>query len=367
MTRSSVVTIGIVVLAGASFAALVPERREPGSRASEWMETDSVVAAEQARLVEHRRAFSRTEHHILHLEARAAARTLPRPQGERLQLRVAPAASPEVAARYRHHLEREFASLGDAPGARVLVWLDGPRAEAPAGHKHVVLPEVATGDSTCVVLINHATPRLGARRPAPGERLLGLCGFVARFGPPGPGMLEWLDASNAEGAVVDVVAEDPQPTPSTERVPLVLVGSYARMFSCRAGRDASCEALFDSLGSSSIWSYWREDLRTPVSGVYTPLWRWASGRFPATLLADLRRTMGDERFARLWQDNRSPALAYRELMGSSVGPVVRTQLATELPPHAPGPLPSGAGIAGALALIAAAAGWLLGRTRRQYA
>lgn len=227
----------------------------------------------------------------------------------------------------------------DRPAYPIAVVLMVDTTMNPGGHfytRATVLP--SQPDEPCTVVVRFQRPATKWNRSAGQERLLGPCGFFAKYGAPGAGMLEYL-RSNTMRTAEYLWA----PTPWFERDAL-MPASYARSWpalaGCRAGRDSACLAVL--AGTSPMTGYfgaWDDAQRGPNDvSVDGPLLR--SGfydRVSGGLLANLATSLGDDRFARLWRDARGPHVAYEAIAGEPLTAWMQRVVAGEVEPYRPGP------------------------------
>ena len=225
----------------------------------------------------------------------------------------------------------------------------------------VVLPANA-GEPCIVVLVLAARGQLDRVQPQPRDRMLGTCGFYARFGPPGPGVTAWLRRTDGVYARGDVA--EAEVVERREAIDYRNVRESPLAASCAARRLESCERLWESGESWAARQIDTTALAAPVRHVLrmTP---WSTYFYPGTNLAELRRLMGDARFALLWQHEQEPAAAYEALEGRSIGEVAYQMLMQSVKAHEPGPLRAGLPLVLGLVVGAVAALWGIARAPRE--
>lgn len=339
MNRTAIALVGTVAIAIAAFALIVPERTEYTEyrRFSSWLSHVPEVAA--AELLHEARVDSMIQLRGLlrRLETRAAVRALA-PAPELLAVTADDRLPTEVRARFADAVHAEFADY-EAPAGRVRVHLAIARESVRAGYtRYVVLP--ATPDAACTVFIE--LPQAGSRVvPRTRERLLGTCGFYARFGAAGPGMRTWLEETRGEAAASDLLLAQRERsgagTDGRHRVMATDLTYMPLVASCVADNDAACSDLFgarwrgrqSAVEPSAAEALARDVLRGDAFTFF------AAG---ANHLAAMRMELGDARFTEVWRSADPPKAAYQALEGQSVGALVRAQLLKEIEPHRPGPL-----------------------------
>lgn len=203
------------------------------------------------------------------------------------------------------------------------------------------------------------------------ERLLGPCAYVGQFGLPGATIRQWLDARGWQFAQRSSWTQPPRPWldgspayPYRARIDLAYVmGSSGR--ACAGGRDQACiEALLHPEAEVEF----RQTRMTFVEAVLTPgffnpfvhgdnSWltsSWPLGAREWTLLADMVRSLGAERFQRFWSSDLPPEQAFQAATETSLAAWTREWIETTYHPQTTGPaLPAGAtGFAAALLIVA---------------
>src|SRR5690606_18831011 len=132
---------------------------------------------------------------------------------------------------------------------------------------------------------------------------LGPCGLYAIAGIPGPGIATWLDSTRARAALSYREIE-PTTVPDRRRLFGNQMLALLAPLSCAAGRDASCELALltpfaDRRRLPSVTSTGGQQL---VSTYYFEL-----EDYPGDVVAALRASLGEARFARWWASDLPPA------------------------------------------------------------
>ena len=100
---------------------------------------------------------------------------------------------------------------------------------------------------------------------------------------------------------------------------------------------------------------------TPRAWSFSP---WEARRVAGDQLAMLRTTIGEERFAIIWQSADEPATAFQRSEGYPIDELIRRRLAKEVLPYHPGPMVRALPLLLALLLTAGFAWWALARSER---
>lgn len=214
------------------------------------------------------------------------------------------------------------------------------------------------------------------------ERLLGPCAYVEHFGPPGRAISEWMDArgwvfaqrgswSHAALPWLDGMPDSAY----RDRIDLQYVMDPVGV-SCAAGKDEAClRALLEPPTPHP----WRRSMGRTAgvlsTGFYNPFvhgdnaWLtrdWPLGSREWTLLSDMVRTIGPERFERFWTSDLPPEQAFRAATGQPLAEWTRGWIESTYHPQSGGPaLPAGATGFGALLLIAGIGLSIVAARRRQ--
>jgi hypothetical protein len=202
------------------------------------------------------------------------------------------------------------------------------------------------------------------------ERLLGPCAYFQQFGLPGRSIRAWLDARGWQFSQRASWTAAPPPwldgmldSSYRQQIGLEYVMSTVGR-ACAGGQDEAC--LHALLSRAPLAE--RERQMAFSAGVLSPglhnpfvhgdnAWltsAWPLGAREWTLLSDMVRTIGPERFERFWSSELSPEQAFQTAAGTSLATWTREWIETTYHPQATGPtLPAGAtGFAGLLMFVA---------------
>lgn len=298
-----------------------------------------------------------------------APRTLPRGStrdSNGLAVIAEPALPASVRAGAEASARAELQALNGGTSAypvAVVVILDSLVQFGSTYRRAIVLPRAEGEPCTVVVRVSRRV-QVWNRRPA-GENVLGTCGFYAAYGAPGAGMDEWLRATGMRTATY-------ARRPANWRVPEGKIAApnaryWPGLASCRAGREASCAAMFDGLSDlgGSFDQARRLALRTDVT-VQPPITGWSPvDGLSGGLLERLAAAMGRERFGTLWRDARAPAAAHESITGRPLSEWVGESVAEAMEPYRPGPAVPALPLTGTLVLAVGAGMWAVRGSRRR--
>lgn len=272
---------------------------------------------------------------------------------------VQPGLAPQTARIFEHLAREEMAAIVRPRVALRVVVVPDPQ---PVGSYrfYTVIPD--TAGQPCVVVVA-ISERARGLHVAEGSRLLGACGFYARFGYPGSGMQAWLRASRGIAATVDTVLAAPQVQHVREKLKGAEIGQVPAVAACLAGIDAGCAlTTLDPFGISDLKQIIPPSERT--SGVFASF--GGSSRSSASqALAAIRAHVGDARFQQIWASAQDPAEAFKTATGEHIAVFARPMLLRDAHPHRPGPLRGGLPLFLGLGLGLAAALSAITRTRRE--
>ena len=200
MIRRVLVSIALTASAVAGFYAIAPRgnyspRSSPGAFAN-----DATVArarAEYQARSDSAIALDRALERALALEA---VRTL-RPSAAAVSFTADPRLNAAQRAEFARVAEAQFAAY-DAPVVPLRVVL-GAMDQAGAGYRHLAVLPTKPGEPCVSVLL--VEPTRVHVRPRGSDRFAGICGFYARHGLPGRGVLAWIDSGHTLPFSVDVV------------------------------------------------------------------------------------------------------------------------------------------------------------------
>lgn len=214
------------------------------------------------------------------------------------------------------------------------------------------------------------------------ERLLGPCAFLERFGVPGRAVGEWLSVRGWQFAQRSTWASAPRPwldgSPDAAyraRIDLDYVMTTAGR-GCAGGKDGACT---DALLARQPVSRRRSALGLQggmlSTGVFSPFvhgdnaWltsSWPLGAREWTLLSDMVRSIGAERFEAFWTSDLPPDQAFQAATGTSIAGWTRRWIEDTYHPQPTGPaLPAGATGFAAVLLVAAIGLTIVAARRRQ--
>ncbi len=158
---------------------------------------------------------------------------------------------------------------------------------------------------------------------------LRICGFFARYGPPGPHLAEWLrKGGGVFGTGADFFRYDqrtgglPPPRQAFGRSFFRYFGSSERGLACLGGVEASCREIFFSRWTSGAYFQPRgfqeyyQDARSPVD-FFGNRW-YFSGHFGGLdqfLFQELEAEFGTDRFSRFWTSEFPAEDAFRQAFG----------------------------------------------------
>lgn len=266
--------------------------------------------------------------------------------------------SPHIRDAFKAVIEAELRELPEpkVPIRLVLIADDGVRNEF---FGQTFLRPQRAGEP-CVVAIRVAA-RVDARfAPRNGLQRLGPCGLYAIVGMPGPGIASWLDSTRARAAL-SYRATEPTIVPDGGRLFGRQILAALTPLSCAAGRDASCiPALLDPHADRRrLPSVASVGGRTLVSTYYFEI-----EDYPGDVVAALRASLGEERFARWWASELPPAEAYERITGERFATFAQDYLRPRVGRRARGPLRADLPTALGILMAAALSVWAVRRTPR---
>jgi hypothetical protein len=262
-----------------------------------------------------------------------------------------------------------------------------PRAVGSRGALAIdyVLPDDSSRHCIVIARVRSSTTRrlyeAELRNRISRERLLGPCAYFEHFGAPGDSIRRWLDERGWQFAQRSSWNTAPAPwldgipdSSYRSRIDLAYVmGSSGR--ACAGGRDEACaEAVLTRvmLDDRHTSPKLRAGVLSP--GLYNPFvhgdngWltrSWPLGEREWTLLSDMVRSLGAERFERFWASDLPPDRAFQAASGVPLPTWTREWIETTYHPQATGPaLPAGATGFAALMLVVAL-GFAIGAARRR--
>lgn len=279
--------------------------------------------------------------------------------------RVTISASPGVPAASRTGFEQvlrdELAPLGDSIQHPIRLHLLPDPLGKGSYVRIAVLPRRPGAPCSVVILLPANAPR--DILPTRSDRLIGTCGFYAKFGAPGQGMSDWLIATRGIHAVTDRARPERRSATKQRLRPGDALHS-PDVAACAAGNDAMCTEAFSGY-------QWMRRMRARDSMLISEtagtirMNPFATQFIPGRNFSDLRDAMTDARFALLWRSDKDPVAAYEEIEGRPIGHFVRDRLLLEFLPHRPGPLHADLPLALGLGIGALAAVLAIRFTTRQ--
>lgn len=346
--RRLLMPLGFVALAVLGFIVATPEPRKPDDPFAAVLDRDAIVRLQRETINARRDSLGGLSRAIARVTTRQSAearvRALPAGLGAyyfSVDADVPAASRDSFAAK----ITREFASLPAEARVPVRVFVVWDSVRYGFYERAVVVPR--TADQPCVVMVHVGTRSGRPALPLPTDRVVGTCGFFARFGSPGSQVRDWL----VETQGLSAVSDEP---PLRQRIPPRFrfagrdIARAVPVAACLAGRDDPCADVFFSAnawyGATGAYS----ELES-ARGVFRAAPGWANG-FSFTDLAQLRASLGDERFGELWRSPLSPDMAYENLEGRHIATFVRAELLKQVEPHRPGPLHAGLPIAFGVAI-----------------
>lgn len=242
-------------------------------------------------------------------------------------------------------------SWRDRGGIGVLVFTDTATrvdgARLPWGYNAglnvsttILRPTRETG-GRCVAVIRIGHLVLSGASAMPSDHpLLDGCAYYDAFGAPGPQIEAWMDSTN--GGFARVLSFAPLDSAAIQAMHWRFFDFWysSATFTRCAGNDlASCAALLRTPSVNKYWSYWRDNsVPAPVEALEIP--QRATG-FGATLLDEMVREIGPERFQRVWTSPKSLDSAYFDATGEQASAWVHARaVATTGGGYRIGPLPT---------------------------
>lgn len=266
--------------------------------------------------------------------------------------------SPHTRSAFTAALEAELRELPapKVPIRVVLIADDGVRNEF---FGQTFLRPKRAGEP-CVIAIRVAARADARVVPRGGMQRLGPCGLYAIAGMPGPGVASWLDSTRARAAL-SYRATEPTIVPDRGRLFGRQILALLTPLSCAAGRDASCiPALLDPYADRRrLPSVAAAGGRTLVSTYYFEI-----EDYPGDVVAALRASLGEERFARWWASELPPAEAYERITGERFASFAKAYLRPRVGNRPRGPLQAGLPTALGILVAAALTAWAVRGTPR---
>jgi len=248
-------------------------------------------------------------------------------------------------------ITRQWAALGIPSGARNIVAVVIDTFRTPHGLPRtgsamygmpldVFLPSTETKGACIALLTLHTWParstfaRFNARLLSSSEMiesLLSPCAFYAAFGAPSRSIRSWLDdlhwtparladwneASSSWRPAFNPVSVES--APSRDRVDQLRSYISPGGLSCVAGEREACRRVLFEPRHVSVDSAWRAGVITPSVADASNFYRFAGptmlGPAQGSILSEMVRTLGRERFAQFWHSPLAAADAFKEAGG----------------------------------------------------
>lgn len=198
---------------------------------------------------------------------------------------------------------------------------------------------------------------------------LGICGFAGRFGAPGAGMSQWISARWHDQVNPDLGSFDRRFRRYAVRGTRFQLSWWSglddRGVACGAGRLDVCRDI--ALADTGQWALISE--REHLTGVsnYSNFYSYRGlGADENNYLGDLARSLGPERFAKLWKSNEDLSTAFAAATGKDIGAWTHDWIVDTYGPQAADVAPSAFSLMAALGLVGAsiAAAMILAERRR---
>jgi hypothetical protein len=291
-------------------------------------------------------------------EARAAIASL-RPGPGAFALETRGRVSAGTRAAFLAAFEDELAAIPE-PQVPIRALLIADSARVPMNYGMWYRRPQREGDA-CVIVIKIGERPTETITPSTRIRRLGVCGFYARAGMPGPGIAAWLDSTRVAAALTDA-AQSPGPGADiSEQLRGAQVTRFLAPVSCVAGHDAAClEAVLTPLPERRVLPRVSADQAPDLVSAYG----FEMDGYPGDATAQLRVALGDAQFAAWWRSALGPAEAYERLTGRPFARFARAYFEPYLGQRRPGPLRAGLPLVLGLLLAAAAASATIRYARR---
>ena len=229
----------------------------------------------------------------------------------------------------------------------------------------------------CLVLVR-ANPRAFWGNFVTGtdlrDRFMGPCAFYEAYGPPGPGIRRWLDRRSWTLAQYGPGTSGGWYWSSRDSRRNMRGAIGAIGFRCLLGNDSACVTAMMEPGPHERRMHGPSGALMPPMHervVHIPWFlpdRSGLGPRQSSLLGDMARSLGDEKFLAFWRSSLEPMDAFREATGRDVPSWVREWMKGHYPPQETGPTTTRTAVAFALMILAAGIGLaLLAADRRQVA
>jgi hypothetical protein len=207
------------------------------------------------------------------------------------------------------------------------------------------------------------------------ERFLGPCAYYERFGAPGPHIANWLREREWGPGVRSVwdkparqftwgwaTYDMPPERLEQEKAMYLRVRMTPQGIACVSGDVSACEKVFGTvvtgLNRVTLWSTGVVSSRDDIAVPYYEWW-WEDRKSPLgpsdwTLLSEMVRTLGPERFQRFWTSDQPIDAAFRTASGTDIGTWTRDWAQRMYGAQVRGPQLGATSAAGGVAFIALA-------------
>jgi hypothetical protein len=322
-------------------------------------------APSPARVVENLVARTNDRLRLLRLRDSVVRRLSANPQP--ITFAVDPALSTTIRDAMEKAVRERWSALAISHGDPVVVAVVVDTLTSPGGLPRlrrylfgipidVFLPGPETG-GRCVALAHLSAvpqdlgPNMGTiftrnlTSPETINALLSPCAYFAAFGRPGPHVAAWLSGSGWGLARTAAWGQKPAAWKAVVRPESMrsdLAGGLAsatdpswaiRRFvapdgiACLAGRNRACRDILLRVRSNNADSSWRQKVvassGTDVSAFFLPSGPTSLGPADGTVLSEMVRTLGRDRFAQFWTSNLSVDAAFAAASGTDLNGWVR--------------------------------------------
>lgn len=222
------------------------------------------------------------------------------------------------------------------------------------------------------------------------SRVLGPCAYYEQFGMPGPAIDRWLRTQGWTFGLMSSWTNQPPVFGARSSRPNSLLDYFFGMsparrvtapdgLRCASGDRESClQAVLQPSPPNPMIDrrgrLWGNGVVSTQRGIdYDREERWwvlprALGPRDMTILSEMVRTLGEDRFATFWTSSAEPAAAFQSASGMDIGEWTHEWAQRVYGPQTRGPVVPAAGLIGSLLLLLVAVGVaLLSARRRQVA
>jgi hypothetical protein len=219
------------------------------------------------------------------------------------------------------------------------------------------------------------------------SRVLGPCAYYERFGMPGPAIDRWLRSQGWTFGLTSSWTSEPSVFGARSSAPNSLIDYFFAIspaqrvtapqgLRCASGDRESCvQALLVPTPPNPMIDrrgrLWGGDVVSTQRGIdYDRDERWwvlprTLGPRDMTVLSEMVRTLGEDRFAAFWTSQAEPAAAFRTATGMDIGEWTHQWAERVYGPQSRGPVVPVAGLVGSMLLLLIALGVGLLSARRR--